>query len=176
MRRANGARVRQRAVLDLRLEAPPDAPVTYLDVVVTHPCSATYVAGAAGESGFAAQKAEEAKHTRYPPNTPGVSGRLVPLAVETYGRWGKEGLKFLKKATARTAARTTALAVLGGEGPPAVLGVWLQRQAVALQKSNVAAFKAAAGAAAVWAQPDFGHRETVLDVLADAERLAGVVA
>ena len=163
-------------MLDLRLEAPPDAPVTYLDVKVTHPCSATYVAGAARENGFAAQKAEEAKHTRYPANTPGVSGRLVPLAVETYGRWGKEGLRFLKKATGRTAARTTALAVLGEEGPPAVLGAWLQRQAVALQKSNVAALKAAAGAAAVWAQPDFGHRETVLDVVAEAERLAAAVA
>ena len=176
VRRANGTWAWQRAVLDLRLEAPPDAPVTYLDVKVTHPCSATYVAGAARENGFAAQKAEEAKHTRYPANTPGVSGRLVPLAVETYGRWGKEGLRFLKKATGRTAARTTALAVLGGEGPPAVLGAWLQRQAVALQKSNVAALKAAAGAAAVWAQPDFGHRETVLDVLAEAERLAAAVA
>ena len=82
----------------------------------------------------------------------------------------------MKKAAAWTAARTTALAVLGGEGPPAVLGVWLQRQSVALQKSNVAAFKAAAGAAAVWAQPDFGHRETVLEVLAEAERLAAAVA
>ena len=176
VRRANGTWFWQRAVLDLRLEAPPDAPVTYLDVKVTHPCSATYVAGAARENGFAAQKAEEAKHTRYPANTPGVSGRLVPLVVETYGRWGKEGLRFLKKATGRTAARTTALAVLGEEGPPAVLGAWLQRQAVALQKSNVAALKAAAGAAAVWAQPDFGHRETVLDVLAEAERLAAAVA
>ena len=176
VRRANGTWFWQRAVLDLRLEAPPDAPVTYLDVKVTHPCSATYVAGAARENGFAAQKAEEAKHARYPANTPGVSGRLVPLVVETYGRWGKEGLRFLKKATGRTAARTTALAVLGEEGPPAVLGAWLQRQAVALQKSNVAALKAAAGAAAVWAQPDFGHRETVLDVLAEAERLTAAVA
>ena len=150
--------------------------MTCLDVKVTHPCSATYVAGAAGENGFAAQKAEDDKHGRYPANTPGVSGRLVPLVVETYGRWGKEGLRFLKKAAARTARRTSALAVLGGEGPPAVLGVWLQRQAVALQKCNVAAFKAAAGAAAVWAQPDFGHRETVLEVLAEAERLAAAVA
>ena len=93
-----------------------------------------------------------------------------------YGRWGKEGLRFLKKAAARAARRTSALAGLGGEGPPAVLGVWLQRQAVALQKSNVAALKAAAGAAAVWAQPDFGPRETVLGLLAEAERLAAAVA
>ena len=176
MRRANGGWAWQRAVLDLRLEAPPDAPVTYLDVKVTHPCSATYVAGAAGENGFAARKAEGDKHARYPANTPGISDSLVPLVVETYGRWGKEGLSSLKKATGRTAARTTAPAVFGGEGPPAVLGVWLQRQDVALEKSNVAASKAAAGAAAVWAQPDFGHRETVLEVLAEAGRLAAAVA
>ena len=100
----------------------------------------------------------------------------MPLVVETYGRLWKEGLRFLKKATGRTAARTTALAVLGEEGPPAVLGAWLQRQAVALQKSNVAALKAAAGAAAGSAQPDFGHRETVLEVLTEAEQLAAAVA
>jgi len=147
-------------------------------VVVTHPCAPAYCAEAAREDGHAARRAEEGKHARYPPGgwSGPVSGRLVPLAVETYGRWGKQGLSFLKKTTARTAARTTALAVLGGEGPPAVLGTWLQRQSVALQKSNVAAFKAAAGAAAVWAQPDFGHRETILEVLAEAERLAASVA
>ena len=51
----------------------------------------------------------------------------------------------------------------------------MQRQAVALQKSNVAILKAAAAAAA-WAQLDFGYRETVLDVLAEAGRLAAAVA
>ena len=42
----------------------------------------------------------------------------------------------------------------------------------------ITTFEAAAGAAAAadWAQPDFGNRETVLDVLAEAERLAAVVA
>ena len=29
---------------------------------------------------------------------------------------------------------------------------------------------------AVWAQPDFGHRETILEVLAEAERLAALSA
>ena len=106
-----------------------------------------------------------------------MAGRLVPLAVETYGRWGEEGLAFLKQATARASRRTTALAVLGGEGPPAVLGVWLQRQSVALQKQNAAALKAAAGAAAnptEWGGPTV--EEVVLEVLAEAERLAASVA
>ena len=56
----NGRWVTERAVLDLRLEAPPDAPVTYLDTVVTHPCAATYCAGAVAEDGLAAGRAEEA--------------------------------------------------------------------------------------------------------------------
>ena len=92
---AHGRWVVERAILDLRLEAPPDAPVTYADNVVAHPCSATYVHGAVAENGFAARQAEAAKHGRYPPNAR-VQGRLVPLAVETYGRLGEEGLRFLR--------------------------------------------------------------------------------
>jgi len=176
VQRANGRWVLERAILDLRLEAPPAAPVTYLDTVVTHPCAATYLHGAAGEDGFAARLAEEGKHSRYPPD-PRVQGRLVPLAVETYGRLGKEGLRFLRKAAGRACTRTTALAVLGGEGPPAVLGSWLERQSVALQKNNAAAFKAAAGAAATWRDLRApGLEEAALDVLAEAERLAALAA
>ena len=74
----------------------------------------------------------------------------MPLAVESYRRLGGEGLRFLRKAAGRACRRTNALAVLGGEGPPAVVGAWLERQSVALQKSNATAFKAAAGAAATW--------------------------
>ena len=143
VRRANGQRVVERASLDLRLEAPPDAPVTYLDLVVAHPCAATYCHGAAAQNGYAARQAEAGKHSRYPPN-PRVRGRLVPLAAETYGRLGKEGLRFLRKAAGRACTRTSALAVLGGEGPPAVPGTWLERQTAALQKNNAAVLKAAA--------------------------------
>ena len=41
VRQANGRWRVERAILDLRLEAPPGAPVTYLDMKVTHPCAAT---------------------------------------------------------------------------------------------------------------------------------------
>ena len=54
VRRANGQWVVERAILVLRLEAPPDAPVTYLDLVVAHPCAAIYCHGAAAENGYAA--------------------------------------------------------------------------------------------------------------------------
>ena len=119
---------------------------------------------------------EEDKHARYPAQ-PGTAGRLVPLAVETYGRWGQEGLSFLRRAAGRACTRTTALAVLGGEGPPAVLGAWLERQSVALQKQNAAAFKAAAGAASTWGTQEApGLEEAVLNLLAEAERLAAEAA
>ena len=160
----------------MRLGAPPDAPVTYLDMVVAHPCAATYLHGAAGESGHAASQAEAGKHGRYPPNAR-VRGRLVPLALETYGRLGQEGLRFLRKAAGRACTRTSALAVLGGEGPPAVLGAWLERRSVALQKNNAAALKAAAGAAATWRDLRApGLEEAALGVLAEAERLAAQAA
>ena len=174
VRRRNGLWEREHAILDLRLEAPPAAPVTYLDVVVAHPCSETYVREAATEDGYAARQAEERKHVRYPPNAR-VGGRLVPLAVETFGRLGEEGLRFLRQAAGRACVRTTALAVLGGEGPQAALGAWLQRQSVALQKHNAAALKAAAGAATAWedhAAP--GLEGEALNVLAWAEQLAAV--
>ena len=165
VRKRNGRQVLQRAILDLRVEAPPAGPVKYLDTVVTHPCAPTYLHGAAAEAGFSARKAEEDKHPRYP-------GGVVPLAVETYGRWGEEGLRFLRRAARRACTRTTALAVLGGEGPPAVLGAWLQRSSVALRKGNAAAFKAA-GAAETWGDaPVPGLADTALDVLATAEQLA----
>ena len=160
----------------MRLEAPLDAPVTYLDMVVTHPCAASHLHGASRESGYAAAEAEAAKHGRYPA-TAHARGRLVPLAVETYGRLGSEGLRFLRQAAGRACRRTSALAVLGGEGPPAVVGAWVERQAVTLQKNTAAALKAAAGAAATWRDTRTpGLEETVLEVLAEAERLAAQAA
>ena len=176
VRQPNGLWRVERAILDLRLEAPPDAPVTYLDTVVTHPCAATYCAGAAAANGHAARQWEVAKHRRYPQG-PRVQGRLVPLAMETYGRLGEEGLRFLRKAAGRACTRTSTLAVLGEEGPPAVLGAWLERQSVALQKNNAAAFKAAAGAAATWRDLRApGMEEAALELLAEAERLAALAA
>ena len=173
---AADSRRRPREILDLRLEAPPDAPITYLDTVVTHPCAVTYCDGAAAANGHAARQAEVGKHHRHPPG-PRVQGRLVPLAVETYGRLGEEGLRFLRKAAGRACTRVSTLAVLGEEGPPAALGAWLERQSVALQKNNAAVLKTAAGAAATWRDLRApGLEEAALELLAEAERLAEVAA
>ena len=165
---ANGRWVVERAVLGLRLEVPPDAPVTYADTVVTYPCSATHLHGAAADNGHAARQAATANHSRYPPTA------IVPRPPRAPGgRLGEEGVRFLQKAAGRVRTRTTALAVLGGEGPPALHGAWLERQAVALQKNNAAALRTAAGAATAWRDPRVpGLEEAALGVLADAERLA----
>ena len=58
-----------------------------------------------------------------------------------------------------------------------VLGAWLERQSVALQKNNAAALKAAAGAAGMWRDLRApGLEEAALEVLAEAERLAALAA
>ena len=89
----------------------------------------------------------------------------------------EEALSLLRKAAGRACRRTTALAVLGGEGPRAALGAWLQRQSAALQKTTVAALKAAAGAYITWqASPVPGLEEEALEVFTSAEALAVVAA
>ena len=58
-----------------------------------------------------------------------------------------------------------------------MLGAWLQRSSAALEKSNAAAFKAAAGAAQTWGDaPVPGLADTALEVLAAAEQLAASAA
>ena len=70
-------------------------------------------------------------------------GRLVPLAVEPYGRWGDEALRLLKAAAARTVTRTAALGNPGDTAVPAVPGSWMARLSVALQRGNAECARAA---------------------------------
>ena len=70
-------------------------------------------------------------------------GRLVPLAVEPYGRWGDEALRLFKAAAARTVARTAALGNLGDTATPAVLGSMMARLSVSLQRGNAECARAA---------------------------------
>ena len=53
--RRNGLWVLEHAILDLRLAAPPAAPVPYLDVAVAHPCSGSPLGDAATQHGYAAR-------------------------------------------------------------------------------------------------------------------------
>ena len=170
----NGRQVVERAALDLQLEAPPEAPKTWVDCGHPFPSAPTHRGGAATENGYAAARAEEEKHGRYPPGR--ADGKLEAFAQELYGRFGDEALNFLRRAAGRACTRTSALAVLGEEGPPVVLGSWLQKLSCALQKNYAAALRAAVGAAATWADPAEQLPQDALDLLALAEHLAASAA
>ena len=127
----------EQARLDCRFTGGPADPLVYGDVVVSHPQASAWLAGAADRDGVAAAGAAKGKHSRYPAFAlPG--GRLVPFSVETFGRWGKEALDFLRDAAIATCERSPQLACLGPWGPPALLGAWHRRLSVALQKGNAA--------------------------------------
>lgn len=59
---ANGQFEVEEARLDCRFDGPPSDPLTYGDVVVSHPESAAWVRGAADVDGSAAESAASGKH------------------------------------------------------------------------------------------------------------------
>jgi hypothetical protein len=154
-----GNPVWRRARLDLKLMAPPEEPLVFGDVVVSHPGAQCAVRDAANEDGVTAQKAKERKMARYPPaEIP--NSRLVAFSVETGGRWDKDALDFLKKAAGRAAQRHPGLASLEEGGSSAVFASWLRQLSCALQKANVAGLR---GAAAGGVQPTGVRREEETD-------------
>ncbi|MED5335788.1 MAG: hypothetical protein VX880_05700, partial [Bacteroidota bacterium] len=75
----------EEARLDNRFTGPPEDPLVYGDVVVSHPEAACWVQASATRDGAAAESAAKGKHARYPAFAlPG--GRLVPFSVEAFGR------------------------------------------------------------------------------------------
>ena len=127
----------EQARLDCRFSGPPADPLLYGDVVVSHPEGSAWLSGAAARDGAAAEGAAKGKHARYPAFAlPG--GRLVPLSVETFGRWGSEALGFLWSAAEATCKSSPQFAYLGPWGPVLLLGAWHARLSVALQKANAA--------------------------------------
>ena len=125
----------EEARLDNRFDGPPSDPLIYGDVVVTHPEGSSWLRTAANADGEAARGAAEGKHRRYPAwALPG--GRLIPFSVETFGRWGKEALQFLRDAVDAVAERSPEVACMGHWGKVGVLNAWHTRLSVALQKGN----------------------------------------
>ena len=105
------------------------------NVVVTHPEGSSWLRTAADADGEAARGTAEGKHRRYPAwALPG--GRLIPFSVETFGRWGKEALQFLRDAVDAVAERSPEVACMGHWGKVGVLNAWHTRLSVALQKEN----------------------------------------
>jgi len=162
----------EHARLDNRFTGPPEDPLVYGDVVVSHPEATAWLAGAADRDGFAAHGAAKGKHARYPAFAlPG--GRLVPFSVETFGRWGPEALDFLRGAAQATCERSPQLAFLGSWGTVALLGAWHARLFIALQKGNAACVLQAGR---IRGAEDFagatGWEEDIDDLLRDAAAAA----
>jgi hypothetical protein len=125
----------EQARLDNRFEGPPSDPLIYGDVVVTHPEGSAHLHKAADEDGAAAAEAAADKHRRYPAwALPG--GRLIAFSVETFGRWSKETLGFLRDSVDAVAEQNPQVACRGHWGKIAVLNAWHTRLSVALQKGN----------------------------------------
>ena len=86
---------------------------------------------------------------------------MVPLAFETYGRWGEHAVRELRRLARRRAERADAQQAVD---PTAVyrgcLRRWRQEVSVALQMGNFAIYAACAralrGSDAVHAAPDEG--------------------
>ena len=94
----------QPAILDLRISTLGD-PNGFVDVTIRHPVLWEGGQGYAGPRtrrnaqapGGAAARGEQAKRDRY--QGAGAGRRLVPIAIETYGRWGGTALDSIRRAT-----------------------------------------------------------------------------
>ena len=162
----------EQARLDNRFNGPPNDPLVYGDVVVSHPEAAAWLDAAAARDGAAAEGAAKGKHTRYPVFAL-LGGRLVPFSVETFGRWGAEALEFLRDAAEATCERSPQLAFMGSWGPVALLGAWHGRLSVALQKANAACvLQAGQVRGSVDLAGDSAWEEDVEDLLRDAAAAA----
>ena len=60
-----------------------------VDVSITYPGAAAYVAGAADEAGWAAQQRETGKVKKYRASAESVGLAFHPAVFETFGRCGK---------------------------------------------------------------------------------------
>ena len=102
-----------------------------IDVVVTHPASATYRKAAAKKPGSANRIAEGRKRRDH---GGGTGHRFVPFAIETYGRLGDAAIDLLKNWADDAAT--------GGAIPRDAFLIWLKREiSVALMKGNSRMFE-----------------------------------
>ena len=132
---------REEAVLDLEVRGP-DVPRLYLDVTVRHavPGSGPRLAQAAAHDGAVNKEAEATKRSRYPDRQ--APCRVVPFALETYGRLGRTALLHLRKLARAQAQRLDE----GADGATsALLQRWGCRLSVALHRANSEALRSALG-------------------------------
>ena len=155
----------------------PGEPVTYFDVVIAHPFTTGVPTGSVGElhtqrvtADAAVGPAARGKRTKYAPPaadtgevaTPRV--HMIPLAFDTYGRWGEDAVRALRAAVRRRLARPDArqsVALKGVHGR--LLRRWRAAGAIAVQRRNFdvwrdclsgAAYEMAAGGGGEGSPPD----------------------
>ena len=105
----------EQARLDNRIGGPTSNPLVHGDEVVARPEGRAYLHAAAYSDGAAAAGAADGKHRRYPAWALS-GGRLVPFAVEIFGRWGKEALDWLREAVDAVAEVDLQIAIAGHWG------------------------------------------------------------
>ena len=99
---------------------------------------------------------------------------MVPFSVETFGRWGKEAMEWLRAAVDAVAERDPQVAAAGHWGKIGLLNAWQTRPSVALQKANAACILQAGrvrGSADL--SGDTGWEDDIEDLLRDAAAAAG---
>ena len=146
------------------MEGAPGAAVRYADVVVSHPVTSTarHLRANAYRDGSQAAGKERTKRLRY-------SLDVLPLAVETYGRWGGAAVSFLRELARQVATEDAALAHLGRWAAAALMSRWFTSLAVCLQAAN------ARSAADAFGVPRCRWAPTGMDAPASWELLTGTL-
>ena len=113
-----------------------------LDVIVHHsiPGDAHRLAKAADEDGAVNKEAEQEKRGRYPAAQ--APWKLLPLALETYGRHGREALRHLRLLAKK---RAQALDEGSDQAASALVLRWACRLSVALHRENARNLRRALG-------------------------------
>ena len=131
-------------------------PLTYWDVVATHPggCRENV---SSRNPGSAAEAAARGKHRTYDAPAKSSGAKVVPLACETFGCWAKEAVETVKLAAAQAGHRSTNL----GDRPlpkSVFIGRYWAELGVALQRGNAALIRGRAMAGLD--RHTAGHRRT----------------
>ena len=132
---------REEAVLDLEARSA-EVPRVFLDITVRHavPGSGPRLARAAAHDGAVNREAEADKRSRYPDGR--APWRVVPFALESYGRLGRTALLHLRKLARAQAQR---LEEGADEAAGALTFRWGCRLSVALHRANAEALRTALG-------------------------------
>ena len=97
----------------------------------------------------------------------------MPFAVETFGRWGQEGLDWLRGAVDAVAEVDPQVTAAGHWGKVLLLNAWHARLSVALQKGNAACLLQAGRVRhAADLTGESGWEEDIDDLLRDAAAAA----